>query len=328
MTPDDLRAAWLALANQPVPAGRMRLSELPVETPAGRLHAALDAQGDHHLFIPVPHGTPVREDRRSSAVTITRTEIVIKGGRYPTIDLTCHDSGLTDIFGRLSSDVVSLVEAEPSAYLTAAYTVVDRWRRLLERRRSGMGRDALLGLFAELTVLQTTVELDPSRRIDHWHGPTGARHDFRRPGTAVEVKATGAREGLRVGIHGVEQLEPEPGDRLLLAAFSVEEHDTGTTVDALLDDIVDRGADATGVRTLAEATGWSPGAHDERLRIREQRWYDVDGTFPRIVPDSFVGGTVPAGVTQLTYSVDLTGPAPVPLTTAAVEAVVQTLATG
>ena len=38
--------------------------------------------------------------------------------------------------------------------------------------------------------------------------------------------------------------------------------------------------------------------------------YAVDFDFPRITPTSFVGGVMPAGITKITYTVDLSGMTP------------------
>lgn len=327
MNAEDLRAAWIALAAEAAPAGKIRMSRLDIEVPAGPLYAALDASNEPHLLIPVPNGTPAREDTKSAAVTITRSERIVQGDRLQFIDIACHEQSLVDLFGRLTAEVVGLVRDETDSYLTAAYLVLDRWRQLLGQRRAGISRDELLGLFAELVVLERTVSGDPSRRIDHWHGPERDRHDFRRSGLAVEVKATAAREGVLVSIHGVEQLDIDPGCRLALAVLSLEEHEEGRTVDDVVRSIAAMGADETGLMALAQSTGWRPTAHTERFRVRHERWYEVDDDFPKITPATF-GGTVPPGVLHITYSVDLSGPAPEFLSQDQVADIVDALATG
>jgi len=44
-----------------------------------------------------------------------------------------------------------------------------------------------------------------------------------------------------------------------------------------------------------------------RFIVTEQRWFEVTGDFPRIVPQSFVNAAVPAGVQGLGYRIDLDG---------------------
>ena len=41
--------------------------------------------------------------------------------------------------------------------------------------------------------------------------------------------------------------------------------------------------------------------------------FAVEGEFPRLTPYALVDGKVPAGVLDLSYQIDLSGPAPKPL---------------
>ena len=59
----------------------------------------------------------------------------------------------------------------------------------------------------------------------------------------------------------------------------------------------------------------------------ENRVYAVDGNFPRIVSDAFVVGTLPPGITRITYWIDLTNEPPIPLSSEAMASLLQAMAT-
>ncbi|MNN97615.1 hypothetical protein D3C81_2168150 [compost metagenome] len=45
----------------------------------------------------------------------------------------------------------------------------------------------------------------------------------------------------------------------------------------------------------------------EKFILLEARSYAVDNSFPRITPESFIGGVLPVGVVQFEYRIDLSG---------------------
>ncbi|MFP4512484.1 MAG: PD-(D/E)XK motif protein, partial [Acidimicrobiales bacterium] len=234
---------------------------------------------------------------------------------------------LSEEFRRLTADMAARIEAEPSSANRICHQVLGRWRELLHGRRPALGPEALTGLFGELHALHQVVERDPARRIELWTGPTGAPHDLTTPSAELEVKATRRREGRFVEIHGLDQLQPPEDGTLHLLYLRVEERDQGRTVSDLVESLRSLGVDSSRLDQLLDQSGWSEDEpDDDRLAIVEERMYLVDDSFPKIVPQSFVGGAPPDGVMQLRYTVDLTGPVPRCLQTRDHEFVLQRLA--
>ena len=198
---------------------------------------------------------------------------------------------------------------------------------LLQAGRRPLSGNALAGLFGELWLLRRMVATDPSRRIDHWSGPTGAVHDFHRSGIALEVKTTARREGRFAEIHGLQQLETEIGTDLFLAFVRIETHDDGTCVAALIRELEGFGVDAALLGQLLTQVGWDPEAgQDETFRVDEFLLFKVDDRFPRIVPASFAAGAPSAGVLRIRYEVDLTGAVPCPLASAEADSILMMMA--
>src|SRR5262249_7708582 len=53
--------------------------------------------------------------------------------------------------------------------------------------------------------------------------------------------------------------------------------------------------------------------HLYKFKIREERMYEVDTNFPRIVSSSFVSGKLPPGILSLQYQIELASEPPFPL---------------
>ncbi len=58
---------------------------------------------------------------------------------------------------------------------------------------------------------------------------------------------------------------------------------------------------------LLELTYFEPGSSilNEKYQLIEKRYYLVDNDFPRIDKTSFAGGSIPAGISHINYTVSL-----------------------
>lgn len=315
MNRSDLAATWIALTNQLPGAGEVRLAPLDLTTPDGEVFAGRDGTGRRHLLLPVPYSTPIRIDRTSRGVHVLRSEFVVNDERRSFVDVVCNEPELNDLFERLTEEILERLTEEPSKATRLSTEVLGRWRDLLERGRPALGRDALAGLFGELWYLQKVVEFDPARRVQVWTGPSGARHDLEATTIALEVKTSTIREGRFVEVHGTHQLDSTEGLELFLGFARIEVDRAGESVEDLVRRLKELGADPFLLDQLVAQTGWNEQDADlsERFVVSDHDLYAVDGSFPRIVADSFSLGGLPPGVLRLQYVVDMTGPTPKPL---------------
>ncbi|MGY1665935.1 PD-(D/E)XK motif protein [Geodermatophilus sp. SYSU D00696] len=309
---DDVAAAFHALSRSHE-ASEVLMASLPVTTPAGDLMAAVDHDGTQHVLVPVPPGTPVVPDRRSKSVTLARRELMVHGARRLFIDVACHRVELRDVFERLAGEICERVLARPDEYRTIPQLTLSRWRQLLEAGKEPLGESGLMGIYGELWVLRQMVAEDPLRRIEHWVGPDRAVHDFRRGAVAVEVKTSSSQNGRTVEIHGSEQLAAPTAGRLYLVYLRLREAWAGMTLRQLIDEIRGLGVDPVDFEQMLARTGISESSDTRPFEVREELWYHIDETFPRVVPTSFIGGRVPEGVLNLNYQLDLAGPYPTAL---------------
>jgi hypothetical protein len=142
-----------------------------------------------------------------------------------------------------------------------------------------------------------------------WRGPATGSVDIETPGIWYEVKSTLTRYDMRVEIAGQFQLDPPTDKKLLLVHQRFEPSAEGVSVDSAVQRLVALGADRDGLEKLLDMCDLEPGsaARSATWRLLDSRQFAVDAGFPRITPESFNGGALPAGVVKIGYTVDLSG---------------------
>ncbi|MFJ9075542.1 PD-(D/E)XK motif protein [Streptomyces sp. NPDC102278] len=286
-------------------------AKLEIDTPHGALRLGLDGDGLRHLLVPIGPAAGVEDDVRSAGVRLTTRTLSHDDGlpvRYA--DIACLRRDLAGTFTGLVADLAGLILAEPDQAPSLIVRTLHAWRLLLAGASTSWTVPRLAGLFAELRVLEALLDVNP-QAVRAWLGPLGCPQDFRGAHHAIEVKAGVAAEGRVVHVHGVDQLETPTGGTLTLAWSRVTESTApgARSVPDLLAACRERIDDLGAFETRLTALGLPGGDGSTIDRVRfltaEQRWYDVSGDFPRVVPGSFVGGAAPAGVRGVEYRIDL-----------------------
>ncbi|MFE0458190.1 PD-(D/E)XK motif protein [Kitasatospora sp. NPDC058965] len=292
------------------PSELMLTGALEIATPHGLVRLGRDAEGRRHLLVPVARLQRVDDDRRSVGVHLTSRVLLVDDLPVRFADLVCRRQDLSGVFTGLVADLCAQVAVEPDDAPAGIARTLSAWRLLLGSQSGRWTMPRLAGLFAELTVLEELLTVS-SEAARTWHGPTGSAHDFRTAHHAIEVKASTTAGGRTVRIHGVDQLEAPAGGSLHLAWFRVAARagNEGRTVLDLVEscrarastlDILDERLSALGINASLE-----PVFAEARFESTDEQWYEVDHTFPRIIPTSFAEGAVPSGVSSMEYLVDL-----------------------
>lgn len=318
IVPEDLRETWSLLEVSPPVTGNLRVRELERQEDGGpSVLFGLDTRGHRHVLIPVHQGERVHEDKRSKGVQIIGHTLIDNEVMRSFVDLVCLKPHLHELFLVIVSEVLSGLREDPMHPDRVCQTVLNRWRELLEREQTDLpSLETLVGLFGELWYLRELVRLN-WRSVHCWKGPEGGRHDFSAGELALEVKASLQRYGYRVEIHGQEQLVLPPNGSLYLAVLKLERVDSGEALPDLVSSIIAEGGDRYELLTRLAQVNVTPDVldwcKDTRFSVQESRVYRVGADFPRITPQSFIGGQLPARVVRLDYEIDLTGTPPFPL---------------
>lgn len=297
---------------------------------AGDVLAGVDVESNRHLLIPLLPGEAFAQDLSGDVIQLRRVD----RNHTAYVSTVCTSRELDDVFAQFAKEICADLAEAPSAvgHVVAAMA---RWKRLFAEssRRGQLTEPQLIGLLAELHLLEEILKEDAGRSLAVWTGPDNSQHDFRSGLAAAEVKATMAREGRRIPISSVEQLHAPQGCSLTLAHTRFERHDAGDSLPAAVDRILALNVEQGQFEKKLLEAGYRRKHRTlyagNRYRIVDRRFYDVlDPTFPKITPLSFAGGVVPAGVERLTYTVDVTNEPPYPLDAGTIAAVLHELAGG
>lgn len=300
--PDDLSNRWAVMGPT---SGHELLTTSVIDTESGqRVRMGVDRRGFRHLLIAIDAGDRKIPDDIVGALVLTRRSYKFGDETSQFLDIECVRADLFDLFDELLRGVIGAVGSGGGS--DAAIEVVDRWRTLLASRgRQRLSESAQRGLAAELLVL---FMVSPTGAIDVecWRGPLSEPHDILLPDRALEVKSIGA-QSRNVEIHGSAQLAP-PGKPLALVLVQLVEGSEGESIPDLANHLLHNSIDRALALSRLSLVGYSAVDSDNystRFRIGELLFADVDERFPRIVPNSFVGGIVPDEISYLTYGLTL-----------------------
>ncbi len=180
------------------------------------------------------------------------------------------------------------------------------WKELLGNRNID---DRIYDILGELCVLRQLIE---SGEEPEWNGPTGASYDIELTDRFVEVKSSTVRDKREVTISSQFQLDPP--DKALDLVFCQFEPtvQTGESIDSVVDWFAGIGYNISALNEKLASKGFEIGMSSRKrtFLLHSMLKYTVDKTFPRITPASFVGGAMPAGITKISYTVDLGGLVP------------------
>ncbi|NUW43288.1 PD-(D/E)XK motif protein [Nonomuraea rhodomycinica] len=300
-----LERAWAVLTR---PRAKELVSfPLEVTCHAKPCRVALDGKGARHLLVPAGDEEVSVDPRPAVLGTVVR-KLGFGGAAIAYVDVSCAESDLFPEFDEVVTDVLEAV-ADARRPAAAAVAAIARWRRLFRSSLlRGLSRQAKLGLFAELAVLSALVEADPGFPVDAWRGPLNEPHDFEAAVRCLEVKGV-STSGDSITVHGLDQLDTHSGRPLDLVLLRVAEDPDGRTVSDLVEQLRGAVASRVGLRTRLSAAGWS-----DRPDLPELDTFAIEEVFriavgpdtPRLVPSSLVTGSLPDGVADIRYQIDLT----------------------
>jgi hypothetical protein len=229
------------------------------------------------------------------------------------IALTRKSSGSPELFAAMVADVVRAMDAVSAdgeeRVLRTLLARVRAWQEFMRRGEQALSPEDEVGLAGELCFLGQLLSLGlpPLLAVSAWVGPLDGIQDFEFGSGAVEVKATLASRGFLAKIGSLEQLDDSVRQPLFVAAVRLSLRDSGTHLPGLSASVRGRlEQDVEAARMYDDrllAAGFHPShatRYSRQFHHEETRVFEVDGSFPRLVP-----GTVPDGVRRVQYEIDL-----------------------
>lgn len=174
------------------------------------------------------------------------------------------------------------------------------WKHLLG---NSVNESAVYSVIAEMKVLEL---LYPNDHSVVWSKNGAGTHDIEGAYESSEVKSTVIKYGAQMTASSQFQLNSS-GKPLYLYFCRMEESINGESINDIVKKLVSLGYDESKLEQQLASRGYERGksSRDSRYDIIEKRRYLVDDGFPKIVDTSFKGDKIPAGITHITYTVDL-----------------------
>lgn len=248
-------------------------------------------------------GEDVRED--FSNATIHCENIVLNGENHKVLVLFSKSATMDAAFANLCLDFVN--PGEDGEYrkelLQSPVQWWASWKELLgnvsidERVYDVIGELAVLKYYAEQGV-------EPI-----WGGSSRATYDIETSDYYVEVKSSINRSKKEVTISSLYQLSNL--NKTLFLVFCTFElaASHGMSINSIVDDLKDLGYNVSVINIELEKLGFGIGksVRKKQFIMHSMYRYEVDDAFPKLTEASFVGGVLPQGITDASYTVNLSG---------------------
>ncbi len=223
------------------------------------------------------------------------------------IRLICNNRELEGVFFRFCESLI--LELREGMGATEALTLVlNRFRQLFELQEGQVSPERVVGLFAELVVLEKLLDAGIDA-VSGWLGPTRETHDFVFGAIHLEVKALRASGARSFRVSNIHQMESPEGTELFLAGVRIApgSHTIGAMVERIRSRISPqqvRDLEAA-LETMGCQYPVNPEWNEKRFSALEPEVWRVDETFPRLVASMLPNGALPAGVSGVQYTVSL-----------------------
>lgn len=178
-----------------------------------------------------------------------------------------------------------------------------KWKELLGNRNIDARIYDTLG---ELCVLY---ELLKSGEDANWNGPDGATYDIETDFGFIEVKSTISRRKKEITISNKFQLFPPNKPLNVVLCVFEPTVQTGFSINSIIAKFDEIGYNTQLLNRKLADRGFEEGmsSRNKTFVLHEMLRYSIGPDFPRITPESFVGGVWPLKITDITYTVDLSG---------------------
>lgn len=306
---------WHLLRSGGNTGGGLEIPTIPSGTSAaaGPVRLATGPNGEPRVLLPLGDREAPTGLDSGATLSVTVSSFARGGQSLRFLDLVCTARELEHVFGDVVDEMLARIECGDGC-VAAARSTIDDFRLLLTPARLiGVERERVAGLVGELLILNRLLDRSPSA-WRCWRGPMGNRHDFRAGDTSMEVKASLRADASRISINGLEQLEAPSGGTLHLLHLVLEPVAGGTLgVSVLGSSALSKADEPNKVRTLLERLGCDDiDAEDWNAHLFSlggESFYEVGDGFPRLVGSMLKAGKSPAGVSDISYRIDLSAAA-------------------
>lgn len=256
--------------------------------------------------VAIPYaGEDINESFSNARIFSTDNIMITAGMMQRSLVLTTASVEIERPFATLCSELIDpgIDGAARNAILADPVAWWKKWKELLGNRNIDARIYDVLG---ELCVLYQLLQ---SGEESSWNGPNGASYDIETVNRFVEVKSTLSRSKREITVSNQFQLDPPDKPlNLVLCAFEPTVR-SGVSINRMIAKFEEIGYNISLINKKLSELGFEEGmsSRNKTFILHEMLKYTIGSDFPRITPESFVGGVLPTGITKITYTVDLSG---------------------
>jgi hypothetical protein len=245
--------------------------------------------------------------------TVERVDL---GDGKSWLALTRKSPGSAELFLAMACDVIGAVESDgtsDSKRLARAFLGrVRAWQEFMRKGAQALSPEEEIGLVGELAVLREIIEagMPVDLAVGSWVGPNDANQDFEIGTGAIEVKSTISPLGFPARISSLAQLDDSVRQPLFVVGVRLAQSVAGQSLPELVASIRQTvSASQEAARLFNDkviAAGYlsaHEGSYPRKFVATPPRVVEVKDGFPRLTR-----GTVPSGITDAKYSLDLEAP--------------------
>ena len=248
-------------------------------------------------------GDDVREDFYNASIYCENIEV--RGERHKVLILTSNKVSIDSAFANLCLDFVN--PGENGEYRKALISSPVKWWLSWKELLGNVAMDErVYDVIGELAALKYYAEqgFNPS-----WNGPTQASYDIETEEFFVEVKSSVNRSKKEVTISSIYQLSKLHKTLYLVFCTFELAQSHGISINSIVDELRSLGYNVASINDALDKKGFGVGksVRKKKFLLHSMLKYTVDDKFPRITEKSFVDGVLPVGITDISYTVDLSG---------------------
>lgn len=254
--------------------------------------------GMQGIAIEIPPDKEVNE--QFASISYFTREYVIGGVEYHLLLLLSDSPNLHDDFAFICAGFLEKV-LDAESFQKIQDTPISWWHAMKELIGNANIEKAAYSVLAEML---SYYYLYKEKEKVSWTGPFGGSVDFDCNDGGYEVKSTVARYGSQMTINSQYQLKAN-----YLIFYRFEPSYNGISIQSMIRILVDLGVEEAEIENALNKLKYPVGSEirTKTYKVLEVIKYEINESFPKIVPESFKDDKLPQHIIGLTYTLELDG---------------------
>ncbi|MGM0924045.1 MAG: PD-(D/E)XK motif protein [Bacillota bacterium] len=254
--------------------------------------------GMQGVAIEIPADKHVNE--QFASISYYTKEYILGGEERHLLMLLSDHPRLYDDFAIICAGFLEKV-LDAESYQEIQQNPISWWHTMKELMGNANIEKAAYSVLAEM--LSYYYLLKQEKDVS-WVGPFGGSVDFNCNDGCYEVKSTVSRYGSQITINSQYQLKAK-----YLLFYRFEPAVYGISIQDMVTKLVELDVEESEIERALQKLKYPIGSEvrTKSYRLLEVMQYEIDESFPKIVPECFIDGQLPKHISGLIYKLDLDG---------------------